>query len=437
MRILIAPDKFKGSLSANEAAKAIARGVARVDASIEIDHCPIADGGEGTVDILARELDPKTTRYHETEVAGPLGPSQRVRAKWLMLEARPAGSFNSHGQDARATDSHGRDARAVDRSHDPQWPVAVLELASAAGFSLVSEAERNPMRTTTFGLGELMRLAIHAGCRTLIVTLGGSATCDGACGLAQALGARFMFDDGPTRGPDEAHAPITGRDLASIRAVDASAIDQLLNTHNITVITACDVRNPLLGPHGAARTYGPQKGATPAEVEHLERGLTRLVQTCFPNVDSTFEGAGAAGGAGFGLHALARARIRSGIETILDLLGFDGRLARSDLVITGEGRLDAQSRYGKAAYGVAQRAAAAGVPLLLLAGAIDAKKGSGVFFDIPDASDAAAIELAAIADLPGVTGPVDAMDRAEALLADLAEATFRRHPRHQTHRRRK
>lgn len=329
LRILIAPDKFKGTLTARQAAGAMAEGARRaamkLGIAIEPDLCPLADGGEGTIDALIASTGSTIRR---ATVAGPRGEPRD--AEWLELP------------------------RAGHRA-------AVIESANACGLMLVPDAERNPERTTSFGVGELIRAAIGRGCKEILVGLGGSATTDGGAGLAQALGA--AFDPPPA-------APLTGADLPRLARVRPAPIPP-----GVTIVALCDVTNPLLGPDGAARVFAPQKGASPEQVERLERGLMNLARCCREAgiaADPNAPGAGAAGGMGFGLAALAGARLARGINIIMDLLDFDARAHAAGLILTGEGRLDRQSLGGKAVRGVAERAAALGrAPVIAIAGQIE------------------------------------------------------------------
>jgi len=330
MHILIAPDSFKETLSAVEAAEAIARGVQRALPDAAIDRCPMADGGEGTVDALVNATGGK---FRTTQVTGPLG--EPVQAKWGVLGVRPPSHGEGRGEGART---------------------AVIEMAEAAGLHLVPVAKRDPTRTTTFGVGQLIAAALDEGCTHIILGIGGSATTDGGLGMAQALGAACGFAP-----------PLRGADLQRITQIDTTTLHpRIANTH-ITV--ACDVTNPLTGPNGAAHIYGPQKGATPQQVQQLDAGLAHLANLM--NIDPDQPGFGAAGGLGFGLVAFCGATLERGIELVLDAVDFDRRAAQANLVITGEGNLDGQSIQGKTCIGVAQRAAKAGTPTIALVGKAD------------------------------------------------------------------
>lgn len=321
MRLLIAPDSFKQSLTARRAAEAIARGARRAVADVQVDLCPVADGGEGTVAALVAATEGQLRR---TRVAGPLG--QPVEAMWGVL-----------GDGA----------------------TACIEIAEAAGLHLVPADRRDPTRATTYGVGELIRAALDAGCRRIIVGLGGSATTDGGAGLAQALGVTFTQADGRA-----CVCGLAGGGLNTIDRIDLTAIDPRIGACQF--IAACDVTNPLLGPDGSPAVYGPQKGATPQQVEQLDAALAHLADRL--GVDPQQPGYGAAGGLGFGLAVFCGAKLERGVEMVLDAVGFDQRVKAADLVITGEGKLDGQSMNGKAAMGVAGRAAAFGVPTVAIVG---------------------------------------------------------------------
>lgn len=316
--VLCAPDSFKGTLSAVDAAAAMAEGVAGADSSIACDRCPVADGGEGSLEVLAAAMGGS---IHETAVTGPLG--EPVTGRYAIV-----------GEDT----------------------TGVVELAEASGLGLVPEARRDPTRTTTFGTGRLIAAAVAGGCGTIIVCIGGSATVDGGAGIAQALGGRFL---------DSAGRPLEGP-LSGARLIEVAAYEPPPSPPRIRV--ACDVANPLCGPRGAAAVYGPQKGATPEQVEMLDEALGHLSSVV--GVDGDFPGAGAAGGAGWGLVALLGAELQGGIDLVLEAVGFCSRCAAADLVLTGEGSLDEQSLHGKACVGVARAAGALGVPVMAIAGRV-------------------------------------------------------------------
>ncbi|HHT42750.1 MAG TPA: glycerate kinase [Firmicutes bacterium] len=325
-QIVIAPDSFKGSLGSTEAAKAMARGVQRVLPEAELTLLPLSDGGEGLVESLVVASGGRLLEY---EVTGPLGTP--VQAQLGLM---------GDGQ------------------------TAVIEMAQASGLVLVPDEERNPLLTTTFGTGELISKALDLGCTHLIIGIGGSATNDGGMGMAQALGVRFLDADGELLGSG-------GGELARLESIDCSRLDPRLEDVRIEV--ACDVNNPLTGPQGAAHVYGPQKGATPEMVEFLDQGLARydrILQRDLGQDVGRVPGAGAAGGLGAGLMAILKGKLVSGIELVLNVLEFDEKVRGADLVITGEGKFDAQSAYGKVPMGVAQRSRAFGVPVVVIAGTV-------------------------------------------------------------------
>ncbi|MFA7236841.1 MAG: glycerate kinase [Phycisphaeraceae bacterium] len=333
MRVLIACDKFKGSLTAIRAAEAMAAGVRRAMRDARVDPCPIADGGEGTVQAMAASAP--GSMLHTTRVTGPLG--EPVDATWATLADN----------------------------------TAVVEMASAAGLALVPSEQRDPTRSTTFGVGQIIAAALDQGCRHIILGIGGSATTDAGIGCAQALGVRFDTQ------PACLHAFLTGGDMRRITHIDLSRRDPRLAETRIEV--ACDVTAPLFGPDGAACMYAPQKGATPEQVRQLDEGLRHVADLMRSPDDGAARpgslpvpapGSGAAGGLGFGLTVFCGATLRRGIDIVLDAVHFDDRLAQADLVLTGEGRLDGQSLQGKAAIGVAERAAKLHKPVIALVGSL-------------------------------------------------------------------
>ena len=369
LKILLAPDSFKGSLSAAEAAKALAAGIRRAAPETNCVRLPLADGGEGTLNALVTATG---GRRVPVTVTGPLGNS--VESAFGLL--------------------------------GPNGETAVVEMALAAGLLLVPPEQRDPRLTTTYGVGELIELAAQSGARRLIIGLGGSATNDGGAGALQALGVQF-FDTAGQLLPE----PITGGDLGRLGRVDTLG----LRLPSLPVVLASDVINPLLGPTGAARVFGPQKGAAAAILEELEAGLTRLA-ACLPPGIVDRPGAGAAGGLGAGLIAYLGAEMSSGIDLVLDTIGFDAYLEDADWVWTGEGRIDSQTLSGKAVSGVLRRANTRGVPTLAFGGAVDA-----------DAARALS-KLGLRAAFPIVPGPLplgDALRGGAAFLADTAERVMR------------
>ncbi|MEA2579061.1 MAG: glycerate 2-kinase, partial [Chloroflexota bacterium] len=315
--ILIAPDSFKGSLTSVQVARALADGWLQARPADEVLLSPLADGGEGT--LLAMETAGGWQRRNAT-ARDPLG--RQITARWLISD---------------------------DGSR------AAIEMAAASGLSLLNTNERDPIRATSIGTGDLIRTALNAGVTSIVLGIGGSATTDGGAGLLTGLGAT------------------ADRDSAT---VDLSGLDERLGTVELQV--ASDVTNPLCGPTGAAAVYGPQKGATPEQVQDLDGRLDRFANTVDveagrPNRDTP--GAGAAGGVGYALLSIQdRFRafgLRSGVDLVMDATDFDARLARADLVITGEGRIDSQTAFGKTALGVARRAQAAGVPCIAVGGGVE------------------------------------------------------------------
>ena len=333
VRILIAPDKFKGSLSAPAAAEAIARGLRSVWPDAQIDLAPIADGGEGFAEALKVALGAEWVNVASEDA---LGRAIAARYAWLDGER-----------------------------------LAILEISEASGLHRIAPHERDPLRADTFGTGILIAHAIARGARRIHVGLGGSATTDGGAGMARALGFRFL--DGEDR--DFPAAPGALQSVAQI----VRPADRVLPE----IFAASDVQNPLLGERGAARVYGPQKGADAAAVALLDRALTRLADVCAADLGCDHRdvpGSGAAGGLGFGLLTFCNAKIRPGFEMISETLHLGRRIAAADLVITGEGRIDDQTLDGKGPAGVAALARSAGRLVIAFGGAITAvAEDSGVF----------------------------------------------------------
>ena len=328
MKIICAPDSFKESLSAIDAASAMADGIREVWPDAVIDCCPVGDGGEGT---LAALLESVGGQLLDVQVAGPFG--EKVNA-----------SFGLFGGEQ----------------------LAFVESAMAIGLPLIPTGQRDVMRTTSFGVGELILNAISHKPAKIVVGVGGSATNDGGCGMAQALGARFF--DNKDR---QIEKPINGEMLGTIARIDVSHRNPALN--NVTVTVACDVTNPMTGESGAAHIYGPQKGASPAQVVELDAGLSNLAMIIGRDIGIDIEyvaGAGAGGGLGGGLVAFAGASIESGIDTVLDAVNFHERVRDCGLCLTGEGRLDGQSVTGKACIGVAKAAALQDVRTIALVGSV-------------------------------------------------------------------
>ncbi|MBR1763860.1 MAG: glycerate kinase [Ruminococcus sp.] len=325
MTYTIAIDSFKGSLTSAEAAEAAELGIKQADSEARIHILPLADGGEGTVRAIAGCADGEL-RY--AEVTGPLG--ERVRAEYAVLGGNKA----------------------------------VIEMAAAAGLPLVPPDLRDPMHTTTFGVGELIRTAIAEGCRDFIIGIGGSATNDGGAGCLQALGFGLLDENGE-------QIPFGAAGLSRLKSIKAdSALPQLKRCR---FFIACDVDNPLCGEHGASRIFAPQKGARPEDILLMDRWLgsfAELTKALTPEADPSFPGAGAAGGLGFALKYFLGGAMRSGAELILEMTGAERCIADSDCVITGEGRIDGQTAMGKAPIAVAALAKRLGKPCLGFAGSI-------------------------------------------------------------------
>ena len=324
MKVVVAPNAFKGSLTASQAATAMALGVRDVFPEADVVEVPVADGGDGTVDALVSALQGD---YRSADVEGPLGDLVKATYGWA---------------------GHGR--------------MAVVELAAASGLTLIPLDRGDPRKASTYGFGQLLQAVRGAGAVHVIAGIGGSATNDGGAGMAQALGYRLL----DAAGHD---LPRGGAPLARLERIDASGFDRGWRT--VSVEVACDVTNPLTGPQGASAVYGPQKGADEAAVWELDAALSRLAAVIERDLGkqvADVPGAGAAGGAGAGLLAFLDARLVPGAPLIVTASGFDEKLQGADLVITGEGRVDSQTAYGKAPGEVAKRAKAARIPVLLIAG---------------------------------------------------------------------
>ena len=325
MKLLFASDSFKGSLTSEKTVELLGRAACEVFGACEYSGVPVADGGEGTVAavIAATKGERVTVNVH--------GP--------LMEETESF--YGIFGQDK-----------------------AVIEMAAASGLPMVPEELRNPMNTTSFGTGELILDALKRGCRDISIAIGGSATNDGGMGCARALGVRFLDQSG-------AELEGFGSDLAKVASIDMSGLDARVKNAKITVM--CDVTNPLCGKDGATRTFGKQKGATHEIQEALEQGMCRyrdVIKETFGIDCDAIPGAGAAGGLGAALRVYLKGEMRSGIETVLELIRFDERLEGVDLVVTGEGRTDWQNCFGKVMQGVGLHAKARGIPVLGLTGSL-------------------------------------------------------------------
>lgn len=373
MKIIIAPDSFKGAVTAQQAADAIERGVLRAAPDAEFVKVPMADGGEGTVQSL---VDATGGRFVDVTVTGPLGTP--VTARYGVL-------------------GDGR--------------TAVIEMAAASGIQYVSDATRNPLITTTFGMGEVMRDALDNGATELILGLGGSATNDGGAGMAQALGVRLLDAAG-------ADLPFGGAALARLASIDVSGVDPRVAT--TTIRLASDVTNPLTGEHGASHVFGPQKGATPQMVATLDSALAHyagVIRSQLGRDVETTPGAGAAGGLGAGLLAFTGATMRSGVEIVVETAGLKRLATGADVCFTGEGGIDFQTKYGKAPMGTAQavKAVVPGAKVVALAGLVG--EGIDQLYDV-------GID-AVFGITPGAMSLADAIAGTEANLARVAENVMR------------
>lgn len=327
MKYLIAPDSFKDSLSAERVAQALERGLLAGDPTAECDRLPLADGGEGTLDawLVATGAEARLASVHD-----PLG--RPVNARWGWL---------------------------------PDSRLALVELAEASGLQHLSDKDRNPTQTSSFGTGELISAALDDGATEVIVALGGSATNDAGTGLLSALGVRWLDQSGEPVSPG-------GLALAKVTQVDLSGLDPRCFQTRFRI--ACDVTNPLLGPQGASTVFGPQKGATEDAVRQLEIALTHWNQVMsaagYGSLD-LIEGGGAAGGCAASLAGILNAELVSGIDLMLDSTGFEHRLSDIDWVITGEGRIDEQTAHGKSIAGIARRCQRSNVPVIAIGGAVE------------------------------------------------------------------
>lgn len=326
MKIVIAPDSFKDSLSAQGVAQAIASGLREVWPQASLIECPMADGGEGTIEAVLAACD---GQWMTRQVSGPLG--QPVQAQWGWLA---------------------------------QTRTAIIEMAMASGLQLLALEERDATVTSTYGTGELISAALDEGAQRIILAIGGSATNDAGTGMLAALGARFL---------DRDHQPLAagGLALAQVAHIDLQGLDSRVKGVQFEV--AADVNNPLCGPHGASHIFGPQKGASAEQVLALDAALAHFAE-CSKEVlgkdESEYPGSGAAGGMGFAARAYLNASFRPGVEVVADLTGLEAALEGADLVITGEGRFDAQTLRGKTPFGVAKIARRRNVPVIVLAGTL-------------------------------------------------------------------
>lgn len=373
MKAVVAIDSLKGSLSSMEAGNAIAEGIYRADAEAKVEVRPLADGGEGTVDALVQGMNGS---LRKVRVTGPLG--DKVDAAYGIIE---------------------------------EAKMAVIEMSAAAGITLVPDEKKNPLFTTTYGVGEMIRDAIEKGCRKFVVGIGGSATNDGGIGMLQALGYDFLNSKGNA-------VPYGAKGLEDLAEIRKEHVLPELAQCEFKV--ACDVTNPLCGPLGASAVYGSQKGATPEMVREMDQWLAdyaKLAANCSERADAEHPGTGAAGGLGFAFLTFTNAVLESGIKIVLEETKLEQYIQDADIVITGEGRLDGQTAMGKAPVGVAKLAGKYKIPVLAFAGSVtkDARKcneeGIHAFFPI----------------LRGITTLEDAMDAENARrnLMETVEQVFR------------
>lgn len=318
MQVVVAVDSFKGSLTSVEAGQAIKEGILRAVGDAEVLVCPIADGGEGTVAALVHGMKGS---FRQTEVTGPLG--ERVVAKWGIIGGKTTG-----------------DPQTADRVEK----TAVIEMAAAAGLILVEPARRNPLYTTTYGVGELIREAIREGCRHFIIGIGGSATNDGGVGMLEALGFAFLNSEGQ-------RIPRGAIGLAELKSIDSEGVDPALEDCTFRIV--CDVQNPLCGPNGCSHVFASQKGASEAQIVEMDAWLGEYARIVGDRGDPEMPGAGAAGGLGFAFSAFTNAKLERGIDIVMDETGLETKIQNADIVITGEGRIDEQTFMGKVPAGVA------------------------------------------------------------------------------------
>jgi len=324
-KILVASDKYKGSLSAVKVCSIIKDAIKKIDGEICVIVSPMADGGEGTVETL---VESQKGKYIVSDVTGPLGEKVKTRIGII-------------GENT-----------------------AIIEMASASGLALIPKKKRNPMETTTYGTGELIKKALNIGCRKVIIGIGGSATTDGGMGMAQALGIKFYNSCSNLLG-------FGGRQLLKLKRIDMSNIHPAVSNTEFNV--ASDVDNPLTGKNGAAYVYSPQKGADRGMVKKLDNGLvnfSKIIKKDLGKDISNLKGAGAAGGLGAGLHAFLNATLRPGTDIIIEANDLESKIKEVDLVITGEGAMDKQTFFGKSSYGVAMLAKKYNIPVITINGSV-------------------------------------------------------------------
>ncbi len=326
MKVTVAIDSFKGSLSTFQAGNAVLEGIREVYKNAEVNVCPLADGGEGTVTAIVSALNGETCKI---EVCGPLGES--VNSEYGYI---------------------------------PSKKLAVIEMSSASGLTLVPIDKRNPLNTTTYGVGELILHAIKKGCRNFLIGIGGSATNDGGLGMLSALGFEFLDENGNA-------VSRFGRGLKDLCKITTKNALPELKDCNFSI--ACDVNNPLCGENGCSRVFAPQKGATEEIVVTMDKWLNRyagLTKSVFKNANENHPGAGAAGGLGFAFMAYLGAKLNSGVDLVIQTTELENKIKNSDIIVTGEGRLDEQTSMGKAPIGVAKTAKKYGKPVIAFSGAI-------------------------------------------------------------------
>jgi len=378
MKIVVAPDKFKNSLSAAQAGEAIAKGLRRVGAELEIVTVPMADGGEGTVEALVGATKGQLCRV---QVCGPLG--ETVEADYGILGG---------GEGSKTT--------------------AVIEMAAAAGLYLVPPKKRNPLKTTTFGVGELIRDGLQQGCRNFIIGIGGSATNDCGTGMAQALGIKFFDQAG-----EEITRAMAGELLGEVANLDISGLAAELKGCTFTV--ASDVKNPLLGPQGASQVYARQKGANDRDIAVLEGNMSNIIgriEAVLGKKVRDIPGAGAAGGIGAGLVSFLGARIEPGIDIVIRYSKFQEIISSADLIITGEGQIDGSTVAGKTIAGIAEAASKCSVPVICLGGSLGE--------DYQRVMELEAVK-AVFSICPGPISLDQALKEGGELLADTAEQVLR------------
>ena len=370
MKILIAIDSFKGSLSSKEAGEAIKSGILRVIPDAEVLISPLADGGEGTVETLVEALGGS---LETVRVKGPL--FQEVEAHYGILsesekfqaetESNPHRETLPKNHSKECSEAHSDTPSETDSQYSPKdGKLAVMEMSQASGITLVSPEERNPLKTGSYGVGEMILDAYHKGCRRFLIGIGGSATNDGGIGMLSALGFRFTKENGEEISP-------CGEGLKDLARIENTFVSKDLLQCSFQI--ACDVENPLYGENGASLVYGFQKGGNKELLSQMDLWMKRyseLVKEYNPAANPEVPGSGAAGGLGFAFRSFLQGELKSGVSLILEETNLSEKMQGADLVITGEGRLDEQSAMGKAPIGVAKLAKTQGIPVIAFAGAV-------------------------------------------------------------------